>query len=576
MYRKLVLILIVALLVPGVANAQGPDPDRSGLGDSYYPALGNSGYDALHYTIDLSTELQGNDLAGTVTMDAQATEDLDSFNLDFQGFTIESLLLDGEPVDYERDGTELVIHPAEPLAAGEDFTLTTTYAGEAETVTSDAIPVALGWQNFGDGVLVASEPSGAQGWYPVNNHPLDKATYTFRITVPNPYVVAANGLLTEQIDNGDDTTTYVWETEYPVASYLVTVGIDQFAVQEQEGPNGLPIRNYFPVDLADQGAQAFARTPDMIAFYESIFGPYPFEAYGVYVADTSLDFALETQTLTLFARSWVTSGDVDEAAAHELAHQWFGDSVSLAKWEDIWLNEGFATYASWLWGEHIAGKPAMDNIVANVYDAIQQFQAAAEPQGALDYRVTKQGLLDLLNDKPADFTLPAEDVVALARLLLVDQPSGEVESMIAQMPAQDITRDEMIELLSLFNFEQVAIGPEDLWTLATTLGVESSYTQYIDSPLLIWAAPGAAAPDDLFNVGVYYRGALVLHALRLAVGDDTFFSILRSYYEQYEYGNATIEDFIAVAEDVSGQDLTDLFNGWLYAPLVPELPGVTA
>ncbi|WP_119069382.1 M1 family metallopeptidase [Aggregatilinea lenta] len=576
MYRKLVLLLIVVLLVPGAASAQGPEPDRGSLGDSYYPALGNSGYDALHYTIDLSTELQGNDLAATVTMDAQATEALDRFNLDFQGFTIESLLLDGEPVDYERDGTELVIVPAEPLAAGEDFTLTTTYAGTAETITSSAIPVALGWQNFGDGVLVASEPSGAQGWYPVNNHPLDKATYTFRITVPNPYVVAANGLLTEQIDNGDDTTTYVWETEYPVASYLVTVGIDQFAVQEQEGPNGLPIRNYFPVDMAEQGEQAFARTPDMIAFYESIFGPYPFEAYGVYVADTGLDFALETQTLTLFARNWLTSGDVDEAASHELAHQWFGNSVSLAKWEDIWLNEGFATYASWLWAAHNAGESALDNIVSNVYDAIQQFETAAEPQGVLNYRVTKQGLLDLLNDKPADFTLPAEDVIALARLLLVDQPSDEVESMIAQMPTGDITRDELIQFLTLLNFDRVPLGPNEVWALATTFGVESSYPQYVDSPRLVWAAPGVAAPDDLFNVGVYYRGALVLHALRQEVGDDAFFEILRSYYDQYQYGNATIEDFIAVANDASGQDVTDLLNAWLYAPLVPELPGVTA
>lgn len=575
MRRKMLLVLVAALAAAGVVNAQGPDPDRAGLGDAYYPALGNSGYDALHYTIDLTTGMQGNDLAATVTMEAQATETLDSFDLDFQGFTIESLLLDGEPVDYERDGTELVIHPAEPLAEGEAFTVTTTYAGTAEAVTSSAIPVALGWQNFGGGVLVASEPSGAQGWYPVNNHPLDKATYTFRITVPDPYVVAANGLLQEQIDHGD-TTTYVWATDYPVASYLVTVGIDEFVIQEQAGPDGLPIRNYFPIDLAQQAAQAFARTPDMIAFYSDTFGPYPFEAYGVYVADTGLDFALETQTLTLFARNWITSGDVDEAAAHELAHQWFGDSVSLAKWEDIWLNEGFATYASWLWAAHDAGEDTLVSTVSTIHNAITQFESAAGQAGALDYSLSKPGLLDLLDALPPDFTLPASQVVDLARLLLAGYSNSSVESMIAQMPAGDITRDELRQLVELLNFDRTPLSPDQVWGVATTFGVESSYPRYIQSPRLVWTPPGLAAPDDLFNAGVYYRGALVLHALRQAVGDEAFFEILRAYYDQYKYGNAATEDFIAVAEDVSGQDLSDLFNAWLYAPLVPDLPVVPA
>ena len=570
MHRKILLVTISILLAAGVVNAQGPDPNRAGLGDSYYPALGNSGYDVLAYTIDLTTDMQGNDLAATVTMDAQATDTLDSFNLDFQGFTIESLLLDGEPVDYERDGTELVIRPAAPLAGGAAFTVTTTYAGTADAVTSSAIPVTLGWQNFGGGVLVASEPSGAQGWYPVNNHPLDKATYTFRITVPKPYVVAANGLLQEQIDNGD-TMTYVWATEYPVASYLVTVAIDEFVVQEQEGPDGLPIRNYFPTDLAQQAEKAFAKTPDMIAFYSDTFGPYPFEAYGVYVADTGLDFALETQTLTLFARNWVTSGDVDGAAVHELAHQWFGDSVSLSKWEDIWLNEGFATYASWLWEEHIAGKTALNNTVSNVYDGIEQFETAAQQQGAMTYHLSKQGLLDLLDALPPDFTLPASQAADLARLLLAGYSNSSVESMIAQMPAGDLTRDELRQLVELLNFDPTPLTPDQVWVVATTFGVESSYPQYIQVPRLVWAPPGVPAPDDLFNAGVYYRGALVLHALRQAVGDDAFFEILRTYYDQYKYGNATIEDFIAVAESVSGQDLSDLFNAWLYAPLVPDL-----
>ena len=135
--------------------------------------------------------------------------------------------------------------------------------------------------------------------------------------MPKPYVVAANGLLTDTVDNGD-TTMYVWEETHPMASYLVTVGIDDYTVQTDEGPDGLPIRNYFPPDVAAEGAAAFAPTADMIAFFSDLIAPYPFEAYGVVVADVDLSFALETQTMTLFARSWLMWGSmIEEAAAHE-------------------------------------------------------------------------------------------------------------------------------------------------------------------------------------------------------------------------------------------------------------------
>jgi len=434
-------------------------PGSDGLGDPYYPQLGNGGYDALHYTIDLVVDVESNTITGTATISIQAVQNLSTFNLDFSGFEISQVLIDDVAANYKRQGDELTIIPPESLWNGETFTATIAYSGEPEPIRSKALPIRMGWTHFDAGIYVASEPDGAASWYPVNDHPLDKATYTLRVTVPEPYVVAANGLLEDKIKN-EDNTTYVWESINPMASYLVTVDIAEFIIQTEEGPNGLPIRNFFPPELADDAAFDFGRTPEMIDFFSEVFGPYPFEAYGAVIAD--FPAALETQTLSLFGYQHVSgTRESENVVAHELAHQWFGDSVSLAKWRDIWLNEGFATYAEWLWLEHIEGADALANNVDRIYGF-----------------VSERGM------RP----------------------------------------------------------------------------------------PGTPPASNLFNGSVYIRGALTLHALRLTVGDEAFFEILRTYPQRYHYGNATTADFIAVAEEVSGQDLDELFQSWLYEEAVPELP----
>jgi hypothetical protein len=345
------------------------EPGSAGIGDSYYEDLGNGGYDAWHYTLDLTVDMESGVLTGTTTMAAQATQDLGAFDLDFQGFEISSVAVNGLPVGYERSDHELILTLGDPLADGSPFTTSVTYSGVPEPVdacTDLSIPV--GWTYDEDvGVYVISEPNGAAAWYPVNDHPRDKASYTFRVTVPEPYVVAANGLLQETVDHGD-TATYVWEASDPTASYLTTVAIGDYVVQAEEGPGGLPIRHYFPADWDTDKVLSFVRTAEMIEYFSTVFGPYPFETYGVVVVDTDLYLALEAQTLSVFGGALVAAVPTDETtAAHELAHQWFGDSVSLYDWHDIWLNEGFATYAEWLWAEHTTGPEVRDNLIRERY-----------------------------------------------------------------------------------------------------------------------------------------------------------------------------------------------------------------
>lgn len=461
--RKLIVILLCLGLLSGLALAFDPQPGANGVDDPYYPTIGNGGYDVQHYTLDLTWDKSSSTIAGTVMLEAVATQDLSAFNLDFWGFAVSDVHVDDVAAAFVRTESEMTITPAEPLMADSTFTVAVTYSGvPGEDVPENVRIFGQGWVQYDGGVFVASEPNGAAFWYPVNDHPQDKAAYTFRITVPNPYIVAANGLLLETLDNGD-TSTYVWETTYPVASYLVTVNIGQFIVQNQTGPDGLPIRNYFPAAFFTNGITTFRRTSEMIELFSELFAPYPFEAYGVVVAAAPLPFALETQTLSLFGTGIFTTnrpGGADSVIAHELAHMWFGDSVSPKTWQDIWLNEGFATYASWLWFEHDGGMAVLESIVRDSY---------------------------------AQFV----------------QPSG----------------------------------------------------------ILI----GSPSPERLFDGAVYVRGALTLHALRVKVGDEAFFTIMRTYYDRYQYGTASIADFIAVAEEISGQDLADFFDGWLYQLTIPAI-----
>jgi aminopeptidase N len=479
--RRITPFILALLLVSslGTVRAQGPRPGSPSAGDPYYPELGNGGYDTLHYTLDLAVDVEQNTLSGTAAIEAQATQDLSAFNLDFLGLTIGALTVNGTSAAYSRAQNELTITPAAPLADSELFTVAVTYAGKPEPITPEAVPISMGWNHYSGGTYVASEPAGAMTWYPVNDHPRDKATYTFRITVPKPYVVAANGLLEDTTDNGD-TTTYRYEVRDPMASYLATVEIGSFVVQEEAGPDGLPIRNFFSTQLADMAETDFARAGDMLEYFSSVFGPYPFDVYGVVVVDRQLGFALETQTLVLYGSDIVSgAGDANQVIAHELSHQWFGDSVSVANWQDIWLNEGFATYAEWLWLEHDHGVAARDQAIRDNY-------------------------------------------------ALVTGQASNFEGM---------DQDRINEILR-HNFPP----------------------------------PGSPPADNLFNGGVYLRGGLTLHALRVAVGDETFFRILQTYGERYKYSNASTADFIGVAEEISGQDLGDFFDGWLYAKQVPAIP----
>ena len=676
-----VAVAVCLLLATGVASAGGAKitftPGAAGAGDPYFPLDGNGGYDTEHYFLDLQYDPTTDVLGGSATIRARATQDLSRFNLDLERLTVHSVEVNNREATWSRDGGELMITPSKGIRRHQHFTTKVVYSGVPETIV-DAFGVS-GFIHTDDGALIIGQPHVADTWYPVNDHPSDKASYTFRMRVPAGLEAVANGLLQDERTSGG-WTSWTWDAREPMASYLTTASVGEFELREYGhrrisfidavdpdlyGPTGTPrtgsqfaiaqvgepaykrlartiavpaggatlsfwikrdtetawdhvfveahtvgdedwttlpdlnghtssdtgascpswlglhpfLEHYqsdddgdgtcsptgssgewravsgasdgyeqWTVDLAgyanesvevaityasDESVQfsgafvddivvstgagttsfeadgdtwdgwtvpgapegsppnpndwiagttadtppplgvnidaSFARQPEIIDFEANLFGPYPFRAAGGIVDDTSvIGFALENQTRPIYAKGFFGNPlDGDSVVVHELAHQWYGDSLAVAQWMHIWLNEGFATYAEWLWSEH-------------------------------------EGL-------------------------------GS---------AQEI-----------FDFFYSVIPPDDeFWSLVI----------------------GDPGPDHLFDFAIYARGAMTLHQLRLTVGDDDFFQILRRWAQSRRGDNVTTAEFVQLAETISGQELDDLFETWLFTPGRPELATATA
>jgi aminopeptidase N len=354
-----------------------------GVGDPYFPQAGNSGYDVDHYTLDLTWRADDGELDGVTTIEATATQDLSRFDLDLSGLTVRSVTVEGAPAIVDRVARELVITPAQPIAQGDGFTTVVAYRGAPEPVSDGTDLFEVGWQTDGREAFVASEPIGASTFFPVNDHPTDKATYTFRITAPEDQTVAANGLLVADDDTGHGTRAWTYEARDPMASYLVQIAIGDYELVDAGEVGGVRVRHAFHRRVADEARVTAARTAEMIQLLDDVYGPYPFEAYGVLAVDEDLGFALETQTLTLIGSDIARRGRAaDTILLHELAHQWVGDAVSPSTWKDIWLNEGFASYAEWLFSERTGGASAAD--IARQFEGQRDFDLPPGDPGSAE------------------------------------------------------------------------------------------------------------------------------------------------------------------------------------------------
>jgi aminopeptidase N len=468
------LIGVLALLAALSASSARAAPNCAGapgVGDAYYPNYGNGGYDVKKYKLRVAYDPATDRLDGKAILRAGATQRLCSFNLDLVGMDVRRIKVNGKRAGWTRTDHELTVIPRDELKKNKGFRVAVRYAGVPREFLIPGTDIRTGFMATPEGATVAGQPEVAAGWYPVNDHPLDKAAYAFDVTVPSGYEVAANGFLRGIKDRGG-RTTWSWRANEPMISYLATIDIGQWDVTERPQA-GLPsydaIASQITGGLRAEIEDSMARQGEILDLLSAAFGPYPFSTVGGIVPNQEdLRFALENQTRPVYSkRFWRDSQgnprDADWVVVHELAHQWFGDDVALGRWQDIWLNEGFATYAEWLWEEHLANATPAE-IFRATYDAI-----------------------------------PAEDP-----------------------------------------FWQVVIGD-----------------------------PGLV---NLFHDAVYVRGAMTVQALRERVGDATFWSIVQTWAATQSGGNGTTPEFIALAEQIAGQQLDDVWNTWLFTAGKPAPP----
>ena len=431
--------------------------------DRYVPGSGNGGYRTRHYDLALTYRIGSNRLEGVAQIDAVATEQLSRLSLDLAGLKVSKVLVDGHRVDkFAVRGDKLQIRLGRTIDRGDKFRVAVSYGGNPRPVKSRWGDV--GWEELTEGVIVAGQPNGAASWFPCNDRPSDKASYRIAVTTDSPFLVISNGRLAGRRTRAS-MTTWVYEQAEPMATYLATVQIGRYD-QIEIASKPVRMRAALPHTLKPKFATDFGRQPRMMSCFVDLFGRYPFDEYTVIVVDDPMEIPLEAQGLSVFGTNHVDGIRTHERlVAHELAHQWFGNSLTVASWQHIWLNEGFACYAEWLWSEECGGPPA-----------------------------------DRLADR---------------------------------------------------YWRRLAELPQDL----------------------MLADPG---PELMFDDRVYKRGALALHAVRREVGDDDFFSLLRSWAKRHRHATVTTELFLDHVTEQCGGRPAKLLRAWLYERSLPASPAKAA
>lgn len=370
----------VALLAAAAPRPAAP----LGIGDRLFPHLGNPGYDVQSY--DIAFTYRGDNkkpLDAVTKIDARATAHLDQVNLDFSHGKVRSVEVNGAPAHFATSDEDLIVTPERALLPGQPLHITVRH-------TSDPVPgkEEIGWVRTKDGLAMANQADAAHRVFPCNDHPADKAYFTFRVTAPKGYTAVANGLPIPTTRQGhrDSATNWAYRTVHPMATELAQVSIGHSAVLHREGPHGLPVRDVVPRADVKALEPWLKKTPGQIAWMEGKVGRYPFENYGLLMAQASTGFELETQTLSLFEKDLFTRPEypswyVDSIMVHELSHQWFGDSVSPRTWSDLWLNEGHATWYEALYAQEKAKQP-MEKRMRAAYRDSDAWRAAGGPPAA--------------------------------------------------------------------------------------------------------------------------------------------------------------------------------------------------
>jgi len=368
-------IAVAALLIAAIAVAEpygrdflagleaslaGPELCAKGGLSGRLPRSADEDWDMAHIDLELTPHFTTQSLSGSVMIQGRVLATaMDLIELDLHDdMVVIASRLNGSPAGFTHADHRIVVEATPPLLNGEDFTIQIDYEGS---------PPNLGWGSFEwfehEGVMsvaTLSEPENARGWWPCKDVPDDKFTADVRYRVPSAFKAPGPGLLQSITFNGDGTSTWHWRESYPISTYLISMTVTNFLSYtdwyvDAEG-DSLPIENYVWPETWDGAQEDLSIAPEAVALMESLFGEYPFaeEKYGHAIFQWG--GAMEHQTITSYGYALVGGGHYfDRILVHELAHSWFGNSVTLENWENVWLNEGPAKYSEALWFEHRDG-----------------------------------------------------------------------------------------------------------------------------------------------------------------------------------------------------------------------------
>ena len=416
--------------------------------------------DVIHYRIRMDIDNRDQRITGTTDIQFRALKNLTRLAFNFEGLQIDSCRMDNREVQFNRKEGFLWVVPGNQVQAGSHHIVTVKYSG----IPSDGL--IIGQNKYGHFSAFSDNwANRARHWFPSIDHPSDKASVSFEITVPAGYEVVANGNTTKTTTLGG-RSTYFFEEINPIPTYCMVVGVCDFSIHPEVTPTDVPLTYYtFPEDSL-QAVLGFARAVDMVQFYDSLVGPYPYSKLALVQSSTRFG-GMENASAIFFPEDspLFAVGDAGEVTlAHEIAHQWFGDAITQSDWSELWLSEGFATYFSFLYFEAKDGTARFDELLTAARNRYEKQSSKSRP--------------------------------------------------------------------------------------------------VIDT--------GYAALADLLNVENYQKGALFLHALRIRIGDEAWFSGIRRYYKGFKHGNATTADFEQIMSEASDTDLKPFFDRWLTKPGIPE------
>lgn len=366
--------------------------------DPYLDGHGDTRYRVSHYDLDLRYKVSTNRLDETARLEIEIAEPTARLDVDLRGLHVDKVRLDGTHVKHRHRAGKVRIEIGDRIP-GDRLTLELWVSGKPRPVRG--VHGAAGWEELTDGVMVGSQPQGAPGWFPCNNDAADKATYRIRISTETGYHVVANGSLT-QVERRGSTTRWTYEMNYPMAPYLASVQIGSYTADACA--SRVPVEIIRPRGRAVGAGTAFEHQGQMVDLFSDLFGPYPFDEYRAVIVDDPLEIPLEAQGLSTFGRNFLAPGwEHERLVAHELAHQWFGNAVTGQHLRDIWLHEGFACYAEWLWADHRqsrSGGPSVQDLARTHYAELPRViprGTLADPgmRAMFDDWVYKRGALTL-------------------------------------------------------------------------------------------------------------------------------------------------------------------------------------